>query len=159
MFAGACALLLTTCSSGASKPAANKPPHASTTTTTTTTVPTEAVQASVQAYFAGKGAPLIAFRRATRLLATGKPVSRAECDRLATKDLPAVTPGFYPTLALAKEIPDPVLAGKVQDDVFTKNLLLTSCRTSRPIPKDLWRKVQQFSDSVDLRLAQFGVTA
>jgi hypothetical protein len=118
--------------------------------------------ASVGEFFAHDGKPLLAFERATKVIATGSVPEHDTCQRLTRDVLPKIVPNPNVLSPLARRIPDPTLAAAVDQDVRLKLLVVLGC-SSRPITtgpdtdKKAWTSVRDFSNTAKRLLARYGI--
>lgn len=130
---------LAACSSSshtASTTSAPAPTSSTSTSTTSTTAPTAATVAAVRSFFAHDGKTLLAFERATAVVATGAAPRPADCLRLARQVLPKIVPDSNSLFPLAKRIPDPTLADVFGQEVKLRVLVVLGCAqgAARAIP-------------------------
>jgi hypothetical protein len=159
------------CGSGKSTPSASvkSTTSSSTSTSTSTTAPKPVTVAAVRAFFSTHdGKTLLAFDRATAVLATGSVPKAAQCLQLTTTTLPKIVHDPNSLNPIASKIPDPALANAFSQDVRIKVLLLLGCSENAkrgiepatdPASKASWTTVHDFAAGLQRLLARYGITA
>lgn len=144
-------LMTAACSGGSSGKSAS--------TSSTTAVPINAgtidasTKAAVTAYLQGPGAPLVTFHRESAPLATGKPLTQQQCRTLQAS---LTRQPDRQLLLVATNVPDNTMKSKLQDDVFTKGLLLDACASLRPVKMYVWTGMARYHKQVTGLLEQYG---
>ena len=134
--------------------------HTASTTKTTTSSATSTTlkkYASVSEFFAGDGKPLLAFERATKVIATGSAPQQSTCRHLTGEVLPKIIKDPNLLSPLARRIPDATLAAAVDQDVRLKVLVVLGCSRRQQPEGPSWKSVQGFSNDAKRLLAQHGI--
>ena len=126
-------------------------------TTTTAAPPSADLKVKVLDYFRHDGLPILLMERLTAPLSTGSSPTKATCQRIATKDIPAAhLPTPLKLIEISKKVPDPVLAPLLKNAIEAKTLALNAC-VNLPFPMEAEQTVVRVERALERRMADYGL--